>query len=195
MSGSNGREIVARPLSREESDRIRLAVGRLVTGASELFTIALVMPIFLAGAELAAEGFNASGALLRDGIQRPLDRSLFVAFALVLFGFALRARIGASRAKKLLPDALADDPAVREKARLRLARLGGPAPLRRAAEWVAEEWRVLLAVLAIVVAVTSLLPIPNLVWLAVFLSVAVAVDVRWRAMVADVADQLPREGV
>ena len=191
MGGANGRESAQRPLTRDESDEIRLAIGRLLHGANELFTIALVMPIFLAGAELAAEGFDASGALIREGMQRNFDRASFVGFGLVLFAFALRARIGASRAKALLADALADDPALREKARARLERLGGPPPLRRAQIWIVEQWRVLLIVLIAIVAVTSLLPMPNLVWVAAFLAVGVAMDVRWRAMVADAADQLP----
>lgn len=189
----NGDGAVRRPLTPSESEEFRRAIGRLQNGARELLVIALVMPIFLAGAELAAEGYNASGgALVREDFQRPLDRVVFVAFAVALFALALRARLGAGRAVRLMPDALSDDPAVRETARARLLGLGGPAPVRAAAGWIAGNGGRL--VLAIVVAVfcTTLLPIPSPLWLAVAVVIVVAMDVRWRAMMADAAGQLPR---
>lgn len=189
----NGDGAVRRPLTPSESEEFRRAIGRLENGARELFVIALVMPIFLAGAELAAEGFSASGGVLsREGFQRPFDRSVFVGFALVLFAFALRARIGAGRAVRLMPDALSDDPLVRETARERLLRLGGPAPVRAAAGFVVEHWGKLVLGVVAAVAVTAILPMPNPLWLAVSLVIATAMDVRWRAMMADAAGQLPR---
>lgn len=189
----------ARPLTQDEADEIRLAVGRLKNGAGELTAVALITPIFLAGVELAAQGFSSaarqgqvSETLIRDATQTSFEHVLFVAFFLGCVALALRARVGASRATKLLPDALAPDLAVREAARARLLRLAGPAPMRAAAEWVAAKWRMLLLVLVAIVVVANFLPVPNPVWLAVFLAILAGVDVRWRAMVADVADQLPR---
>lgn len=193
VTGMNGDGAVRRPLTPSESEEFRRAVGRLQNGARELLVIALVMPIFLAGAELAAEGYSASGGVLaREDLQRPLDRVVFVAFGLALFALALRARLGAGSAVRLMSDALSDDPAVRETARARLLGLGGPALVRAAAGWIVENGGRL--VLAVVVAVlgTTLLPIPSPLWLAVAIVIVVAMDVRWREMMADAAGQIPR---
>ena len=156
MGATNGKDAEGgRPLTLPESDEVRLAVGRLESGARELFTIALVMPIFLAGAEMAAEGFNAAGVLLRDGVQRPLDRIVFVTFSVALFAAALKTRLGARRAAKLLPDALSADPAIRSLARAALLRLAGPRLLRSAASWMAANARKLIVALIAVVAIHS----------------------------------------
>ena len=46
------------------------------------------------------------------------------------------------------------------------------------------------ALVALVV-LANLLRMPNPVWLAIALAAIVAIDVRWRGMIADAADQLP----
>lgn len=192
MSGGNGAERAAAPLPAEASTEIRRAVGRLITGAHELTVIALVMPVFLIGLELAAEGFSAGGYVERTAEQRPLDRALFVIYAVALWALAVRARLGASRARKLLPDLLSDDGGARGRARARLVRLGGAPVLRRAAEWIATRGCVILILFAIAMVVAwMLLPVPNPLWVTIFGGTAVAIDVRWRALVADAADQLP----
>ena len=182
------------PLPQERQVEIRRAVGRLITGANELGVIAIVSPVFLAGLALAAEGMHNAGFLMQRGArQRPLDLLLFGGYALALMALALRARLGARHAVKLLPDAISDDAPKRAAARDRLLRLGGPAPIRRLADRIAEAGCVLFLVFAAVcVALWLFLPTPDPLWLAIFAGTAVAIDVRWRALVADVADQIPR---
>lgn len=181
------------PLSAETAIEIRRGVGRLITGANELGVIALVSPVFLLGAFLAAEGFaTATRHTARGRAQQPLDFALFGGYAVVLVALALRARLGAGRAKKILPDALSDDHAVRVAARARMLRLAGPAAVRRIADWVATRGCTLVIAFAVIaVAAWFFLPIPDPVWLVVFVGTAVAMDIRWRALVADVADQMP----
>lgn len=180
------------PLSAEAATEIRRGVGRLINGANELGVIALVSPVFLLGAFLAAQGFANVGTLSRTRAQRPLDYALFGGYALALFALAIRARLGAARARKLLPDALSNEPAARASAKARMLRLAGPAPVRRAADWIATRGCLLIAVFAVLAVVAWLfLPVPDPIWLVVFVGTAVAMDVRWRALVADVADQMP----
>lgn len=183
------------PLSAQTAVEIRRAVGRLITGANELAVIALVSPVFLLGAFLAAEGFaTTAGHAARGRTQRPLDFALFGGYALVLVALAIRARLGAGRARKILPDALSDDRAVRLEARARMLRLAGPPAVRRAADWIAARGCALvIAFAALAVASWFVLPIPDPVWLVVFVGTAIAMDIRWRALVADVADQMPVE--
>ena len=184
---------VGEPLavSEKQSIEIRRGVGRLQNGARELLVIALVMPLFLAGAELAAEGFNASGTILRDGIQRPFDRTVFAVFEALLVLLALRSQIVSARAARVLADALSENPDVRAGARERLVRLAGPAPIRRASDWIAiQRGRLLLAVVFVLIVSSALHTMPNPIWLAVLGTIAVAADVRWRAMVADAAGQI-----
>lgn len=195
---TNGREppdAAPRPLGRDAAVELRRGVGRLQAGAGELVVIALVMPVFLAGLELATLALVSGGFLERTTTQRTLDLGLFGGYALVLVALAVRARIGAARAVRLLPALLDDDAGVREDARARLLRLAGPEALRRLAERVAERGCLLLVVLgAVAILAAFLLPIPNPFWLTIFAGTAVAMDVRWRALVADVADQLPSAG-
>ena len=180
------------PLSQQHSTEIRRGVGRLITGANELAVIALVSPAFLLGAFLAAEGFARAGHTSRNAGQRPLDFALFGGYGLVLVALAIRARLGAGRARKLLPDALSDDRDVRAAARVKILRLAGPPAVRRASDWIAGKGCLLVAVFAMVsVAAWYVLPVPDPVWLVVFVGTAIAMDVRWRALVADVADQMP----
>lgn len=171
---------------------MRRAVGRLHTGAHELGVIALVMPVFLAGMELAAEGFDAAGVVQRDASQRRLDRIVGGVYFAVLVVLALRARLGARRAAAMLPALLSESVPEREEARLRLQRLGGPAAVRHLADAVADHgWMLLILFAVLATAAWALGFAPNPLWLTIFVGTAVAIDVRWRGMVADVSDQLP----
>jgi len=181
------------PLAAETAVEIRRGVGRLITGANELGVIALVSPVFLLGAFLAAEGFaTATSHSARGRSQRPMDFALFGGYAVVLIALAIRARLGAARAKKLLPEALSDEHRVRVAARERMLRLAGPPAIRRVADWIATRGCTLvIAFAAIAVASWFFLPVPDPVWLVVFVGTSIAMDIRWRALVADVADQMP----
>lgn len=180
------------PLPADAATEIRRAVGRLLIGANELTVIAFVSPVFLLGAYLAAQGFANVGNLSRERVQSPLDFVLFGGYAVALIALAFRARRGAARARRLLPDALSSDPGTRAAARARMLRLAGPAPVRRAADWIAQRGCLLVIVFAVVTIVAWIfLPVPDPIWLVVFVGTAVAMDVRWRALVADVADQMP----
>lgn len=180
------------PLSEESAVEIRRGVGRLITGANELGVIALVSPVFLLGAFLAAQGFAAANTAARARAQRPLDYALFGGYAVALLALAVRARLGAGHARKILPDALSDDPAVRTQARARMLRLAGPAFVRRTADWIATRGcTLMIAFAAIAVAAWLFLPVPDPVWLVVFVGTSIGMDIRWRALVADVADQMP----
>ena len=184
----------AGPLPQERQVEIRRGVGRLITGANELGVIAIVSPLFLGGLALAAEGMHNAGFLMQRGTrQRPLDFLLFGIYALALVALAIRARFGARRAIALLPDAIADDAARRAEARERILLIAGPAPVRHFADRVANAGCVLFLVFtAVCVALWLFLPTPDPLWLAIFAGTAVAMDVRWRALVADVAEQIPR---
>lgn len=172
---------------------MRRAVGRLHSGAHELGVIALVMPIFLAGLELAAEGFDAAGVVQRDATQRRLDRIAAVVYFALLALLALRARIGAGRAVRLLPALLSVQAADREEARVRLERLGGPPAVRDVADAVADHgWMLLILFAVLATTAWALGAGPNPLWLTIFVGTAVAIDVRWRGLVADVSDQLPK---
>lgn len=173
---------------------MRRAVGRLQNGAHELGVIALVMPIFLAGLELAAEGFDAAGVVRRDGSQRRLDRIAAAAYLVVLVLLALRARIGSRRAAGLLPALLSSAPVEREEARARLERLGGRPAMRDFADAVADHGWLLLILFAVLATTGWALGFaPNPIWLTIFAGTSMAIDVRWRALVADVSDQLPKD--
>lgn len=164
------------------------------TGAHELGVIALVMPVFLAGLELAAEGFDAAGVVQRDASQRRLDRIVGGGYFLVLVALAVRARIGARRAGLLLPELISAQRAEREDARLRLERIGGPAAVRHLADAVADHgWMLLILFAVLATAAWAMGWAPNPLWLTIFAGTAAAIDVRWRGMVADVSDQLPRD--
>jgi len=184
------------PLPPGRVQEIRLGVGRLIRGAQELAVIALVMPLFLLGLDLAAEGFSAGGFVERADTERALDRALFAAYAVVVVGLAVRAWLGARRARALLPEALSESPESRARARERILRLGGSPSLRRAAEWVAHRGCLLLiAVMALALGLWLFsawlpVPIPNPLWMGVFLTTTVGMDVRWRALVADLVDQM-----
>ena len=175
---------------------VRRAVGRLVSGAGELTAIALVMPLFLAGLELAQEGFVNGGLSDRSPEQTPLDRGMLVVYGVALLLMAVRARLGARAARRILPDATSADPAARERARAALRALAGPAAIRRASEWTAKKGCLLSIGLFVVLGVTWRVltaryhPFPNPIWLTIFLATLVAMDVRWRAMIEDAADQL-----
>lgn len=192
--GADGRPAAAsslEPLSKEASTLIRRGVGRLISGANELAVIALVSPVFLLGVLLAVEGASAAKGVPRDRLQRGLDLGLFVAYGVTLIALAIRARWGASRARKILPDALSDDRGVRAAAKERLLRIAGPAPVRRLADRVAARGCLLTIVLALGAVVGWIfLRTPDPIWLVVFVGTAVAIDVRWRALVADAADQM-----
>ncbi|HVM12670.1 MAG TPA: hypothetical protein VM638_09390, partial [Actinomycetota bacterium] len=58
---------------------VRAGIARLQNGAHELFIIAAVMPLFLAGLELAATGFSDAGFTLAERGARAafLDRVLY----------------------------------------------------------------------------------------------------------------------
>ena len=179
------------PLSNETAIEIRRGVGRLITGANELAVIALVSPVFLLGAFLAAQGFANFGSATRMGAGW-LDYGLFGGYAVVLVLLAIRARVVAGRARRILPDALSDDHAVRIDARARMLRLAGPPVARRIADWIATRGCTLgIAFAAVAIASWFFLPIPDPVWLVVFVGTAIAMDIRWRALVVDVADQMP----
>lgn len=180
------------PLSTQSSTEIRRGVGRLINGANELAVIALVSPAFLLGAFLAAEGFARAGHTSRNAGQRPLDFALFGGYGVVLVALAIRARLGAGRARKLLPDALSDDRNVRRVAREKILRLAGPPFVRQLSDWIASKGCLLVMLFAIAaIAAWYVLPVPDPVWLVVFVGTAIAMDVRWRALVVDVADQMP----
>lgn len=191
--GANGKGAAPalEPLTRDASTEIRRGVGRLLSGANELSVIALVSPVFLLGVFLAVEGMSAAGDLPRDRMQRNLDLGLFAAYGVALVTLAARAKLGSRRARALLPDALSDDPAVRAAAKARLLRIAGPAPVRRFADWIAARGCLLTIVLALAaLAAWLFLRSPDPIWLVVFVGTAVAMDVRWRALVADAAEQM-----
>jgi len=119
--------------------------------------VAVFAPVFLAGAELAAEGFNERESFSAMEIQRPFDRAIFLAF----FDFG-RAR-GSSREDRsggarcaCSPNSLADDPRTRASARARLAKLVAARPSRRA-DWIHERWAKLLLGAALIVVAANLL--------------------------------------
>lgn len=174
---------------------MRRAVGRLQSGAHELGVVALVMPIFLAGMELATEGFSAASEVMyRAPAQGRLDRIAAVIYFLVLVLLALRARIGSGRAVRLLPALLSDQASGREEARIRLERLGGPRAVRELADAVADHgWMLLILFAVLATTAWALGWAPNPIWLTIFAGTGAAIDVRWRALVADVSDQLPRD--
>ncbi len=170
---------------------VRAGIERLKNGAGELAVIALVMPLFLVGLELATAGLSTGGPIERGPRQVMLDRALYVIYGVALLALALRARIGAARARRLLPDLLSSDGDVRAAARERLLRLGGSAKMRALADRVAARGVTMLAAFFVIAGFVWLfLPVPNPVWLTIFAGTIAAMDVRWRALVADAAEQL-----
>ncbi len=180
------------PLPESSIAAIQLAVARLEHGARELTAIAWIAPVFLAGLELAIAGFVAGGKADRSAAQRPLDLALFIAYGAALAVLAVRARRGSSRTRRLLPELLSADPEARDLARAHVLRLAGPPFARRLAAWVGGHGCALfLGLVAIAFVASNLLPLPDPVWLAVFVSTAVAIDLRWRAMVTAAAATVP----
>lgn len=173
---------------------VRAGIARLKNGAGELAIVAVVMPLFLAGLELAAAGFAAGGFTMaeRGPREASLDRALYVVYFVALVSLAVRARIAAARASRLLPELLAADEGTRLGARERLLRLAGNAKLRAFYGRITAERAVTLLLAFFVVAAFAwiFVPTPNPVWLTIFAGTVIAIDARWRGLVADAADQV-----
>jgi len=108
---------------------------------------------------------------------------------------ALRAKIGAARAVRLLADCSRRS-RTRASARARLAKLGGPrGPSRRGRLDPRALAKLLLGAALIVVAANLLTRTVKPGLARDVLAVVIAMDVRWRAMVADVVDQLRRRRI